>query len=971
LREYIAIERTTVLISSYLFVIKRVCMKKYVMILALLLMVPTHAVAMEAAPARTWWQYFESVFTAFKQKTGSFFTNARDSMRSRIARVQAWRKVQKPQGYTGFGHRMGGGGGDQAKPLQPSSGPSSFHQKMGDHYAVSGGPGGQAASVGPVVPSSQVGGAVVDQRTTVSMIYAKYNQLVHMVMQDSGVDALLLALQNIWNGKWWQNELYKQGGGLNNVFRSLLLNGRQNANYLEFMAKLIDPKILQAIALMKKNTEKSPRATMDIYKRADGALMVISWYSLLDNLLRIAGEIEQEIQQKSAAFSQDQKEYFQKLLDWLDKNLFTLLSVPLETPTGSARVPVIKNKYQQLKNRMATLFVTPYADLSSINDLWWRTINRQVYGEGQGLNTLYASLLLGREPYAQDFLSALFTPEALQLIAWMQVQYQKDNDPYFFAKTLVHESRNWGWANPFIANYVTTAQQVLPITFYSLFDALIQASEKIEVSLGDYSGDERAIFNGALRTLSQNVDVALARPPITRVSQEPQPALDFASLVQASQKFEKTVASFPVEANRIHTIAGNNKAKQDIIADQAANTRPIIDHRVMVLIDQFLLHKKSRGTPTEQAVYRYMTSNQFIDRLLIKRPIMFMTSFDTSLLRGLPPAVATTLFESIGTQAEEPPLVLAEYLSYDEMQIAALLGVSVPTYFINNGARDNQGVPAAPGTYQETGVYVGLVGARFERPGLMEWQHMVVTKEQNAAENGYGLMLYQKPELRITPKQQLMGLWADFYGYPLVTYQEAQADKKRFIPYGKDKLFDADVYRERMKLVLKPFLMDANERGGRAGKKAYCYIVGLGLGVWKIVDVQPELLVEACVYLLAELALPYIADVDFGWFPLSLQLSRFAHIQDGVELRYGANKIKIHFSEQKRNPADKLIGPDKDKLLVATYAWDGNSYPGNEYWAGMLAASGDPAAACCSTITELQNPLINPSVSWQALFVAR
>ena len=29
---------------------------------------------------------------------------------------------------------------------------------------------------------------------------------------------------------------------------------------------------------------------------------------------------------------------------------------------------------------------------------------------------------------------------------------------------------------------------------------------------------------------------------------------------------------------------------------------------------------------------------------------------------------------------------------------------------------------------------------------------------------------------------------------------------------------------------------------------------------------------------------------------------------------------------------------------IRRYAWDGNAFPGNEYWAGMLSASGDPVS---------------------------
>ena len=71
-----------------------------------------------------------------------------------------------------------------------------------------------------------------------------------------------------------------------------------------------------------------------------------------------------------------------------------------------------------------------------------------------------------------------------------------------------------------------------------------------------------------------------------------------------------------------------------------------------------------------------------------------------------------------------------------------------------------------------------------------------------------------------------------------------------------------------------------------------------------------------------------------------------------------------------RDPYAPLEEGDEDKLIVSSWAYDSNSYPGNEYWAGSLATSSDPAAACCTQVAELHNPLVNVKMSGGNLHIA-
>ncbi|KAL1852375.1 hypothetical protein Daus18300_012208 [Diaporthe australafricana] len=347
-----------------------------------------------------------------------------------------------------------------------------------------------------------------------------------------------------------------------------------------------------------------------------------------------------------------------------------------------------------------------------------------------------------------------------------------------------------------------------------------------------------------------------------------------------------------------------------VVVTNDAETTAIVAHvRFPELVRSFLQHKVIHGSAVERSLYSSMSWRDEISRLISKRPLVFMTHEDLTVLQdGQKLGYVARHWDRVGTEQEHlhPRLRLKDFLSYDEMMLSALIGVSGSSFFMNDGNRSNSAKAGLPGTFEPRGVIIGLVGARFERTDRMESTYI----------------LPPVPRPRMHP--ELRQIWQEFLGIE---------------PTAQGTEFNNQAYQARMRISAEILLFEAQRRAKAMNKKAYVYIVGLGLGVWQVSNDQPRLYVDVFAQVLKELGtrLTELATLDLAWIDLS------SGSKQSIVAAASTHGIEVVFS--KRNPAAKLPASKANQLLVLSYAWDSNSFPGNEFWMNMLAASGDPAAA--------------------------
>ncbi|GLV40153.1 uncharacterized protein CBL_03699 [Carabus blaptoides fortunei] len=237
----------------------------------------------------------------------------------------------------------------------------------------------------------------------------------------------------------------------------------------------------------------------------------------------------------------------------------------------------------------------------------------------------------------------------------------------------------------------------------------------------------------------------------------------------------------------------------------------------------------------------------------------------------------------------------------------------------------------------------------------MEYRDIIITPSQNNVQIDDG---------------NVRKVWSSFYEETSLEYKDVvkmcTKNDKRFVGYKREQYFDNATYAKRLIVSFDTLLFEANHRAQEKGTMAYVYVVGIGLGVWRVAKHQLRVFADVFAERISVLGakLLHISDVHLAYIP-GVQVCGEYKDDDVIPIVDHPTGITVHISN--REPFVKLSDPDK--LLVVSYAADANSLPGNEFWVGCLTNSSDSTTASSTQISELHNPHINPRVDAGNLMV--
>lgn len=449
----------------------------------------------------------------------------------------------------------------------------------------------------------------------------------------------------------------------------------------------------------------------------------------------------------------------------------------------------------------------------------------------------------------------------------------------------------------------------------------------------------------------------------------------------------KTIAPavYSAKANVFYELESPSRPKK-VFVEMARNTRPIISIELWNLLETFMeIMRKLPGVEGEnyRVVYEGMTPAGLVKRLLTKRPIVFVNRADYHVLREKPKDIvpAHDKWNSLALNLDEiqDAPFLREYISYDEMLISACVSMSTPTFYVSDGSLKSPTEKSSKPFVPE-GILCGLVGARLPKIGFME--HRFLFPRHEPSKPFYQLMLTRdKSKEEFNRVHHSDDFWIKHVcpeAFPegkIPTEKEVRNKASLYQDIYKDGI-NIVYFKKRLSFSIIPYLKEAENRGLEKNRQVMVSVPPIGAGVWRG-SVDSKIIHQ----LILNIILEYL-DNDFdvknldtlvAIFPPGVDLDVYINFvpceqilsinvdettsKVSVAFKGKAQKLTI-FNETNRRVASLPPAGFESCLSVSAYAWDGNSYPGNEYWVDSFY-SFDPQAVICSLLGQFQNPEVN------------